>query len=276
MQSAPPAAPVVTTPSTGPTSTVAAAHTPYVPMSRSRLIRPEEHEEDFSISNRSAWLSLLFGLVAAGLTVVSFLPGSAVLWVGASGLIAILWGVRALVRKRANRATNVWAPVVGMLLGIAATVFMLFGIAILSALHIGAPSTTAANAASIQPTVAQTSPTPFVFTSNAPLTASETETQQIAMAINNTFAAGSTKLAPGQAWPALLSVSGTSVVAPNGTTVATLPDGMSINYKLVDNKTGYEIAVSSGDLTEIAIYDSTRNVYGFQCATNDPDCVPTK
>ncbi|HEY2644428.1 MAG TPA: hypothetical protein VGI56_11810 [Galbitalea sp.] len=74
--------------------------------------------------NRAAWTSLVFGLIAIGIAVSDALPVSTDEYASAIGLFAVYWGIRGIIRRNAGFASNLWAPIVGIVLGAVATVLM--------------------------------------------------------------------------------------------------------------------------------------------------------
>ena len=74
--------------------------------------------------NRAAWTSFVFGLIAIGVAVSDALPVSSDLYASSIGLFAVYWGIRGIIRRNAGFASNVWAPVAGIVLGAVATVVL--------------------------------------------------------------------------------------------------------------------------------------------------------
>ena len=231
-------------------------------------------ESVLPVSNRAAWLSLVFGIIALGLTVATFLPGPQTYWVVGAGIIAFLFGVRALVRLRTRSATIVWAPIIGIVLGIVAALSMILGVNVVGLIGTSDSQTASATSAPAADSFPTTSAEPLVFPKNAQLTTDETTAQSLATAINRTYAAGNARLQPGQAWPTSLTVSGTSVVAPNGVAIAQLPAGVGVDYTLSSDGTSYHIAVSADRVAELATYNSNVNGFSWNCATSDTNCTP--
>lgn len=227
------------------------------------------------VSNRAAWLSLLFGVAALGLTVVSALPGSPIIWVSGVGVVAVIWGIRALARLRSGRSTIVWAPILGMLLGIVATISMVLGIGLMSLAGSIGPQSPAAGSSPSVVSPPKTSPEPFVFPSNSQLTADEVAVQTLATAVNRAFAGGNSKLATGQAWPTSLTMSGSNVLTATGKHVATLPAGLTAHYQLATNGSSYQIAVTGENTAELATYNSGSNGFSWGCLATDTNCTPS-
>jgi hypothetical protein len=230
-----------------------------------------------TVNNKPAWLSLVFGVVAFAMTLVSFLPGSSTLWVSGAAVLAILWGLLAISHRARNRATNVWAPIVGILFGLGATAIAVFGVGMIDIVNSatgGLLPTSSTTSSALGNPVRPVSPEPFVFTENAALTQDGTAVQQIATALNQNYAAGSSTLQVGQAWPQSLKFSGTQVLAADGTPLATVPGGHFFSYTLAPDGKSYTFIVTSGSRTDRAIYNSATNNFTFACPAADTTCVP--
>lgn len=252
----------------------ASAHQPaYTPLSGNTTFGPTATEPTYALSNRSAWLSLAFGILAAGFTVATFLPGPDSWWVAGAGIVALAFGSHAIALRTRDRSTNLWAPIVGMALGTGLAAAAIAGISVLGLLNslTGAsiPTTTVTHSV-----VAQTSPEPFVFVSNQVLTDSGTTVQQIATTLNRTYAAGNAKLSTGETWPASLKFSGGQIIAPSGTPLLSVAPDYVSSYKLSADGMSYTLTVSSGNLSEVAIYYSATDRFSFTCAPADTNCVP--
>jgi hypothetical protein len=228
-------------------------------------------------NNNTAFLSLLFGLLAVGFTIVTFLPGPKIYWVAAAGAIAILLGIIAIAQRISGRTTNVWAPILGILLGGSATGLILTGITVLGLVNSAGglipTSSTTANAG-VAPSPASSEP--FVFSTNPALTADGLVLQQIATGLNDKYGAGEASLAPGQNWPATITVAGTKVTAADGTVIATIPAGYNLGYGLSVDKKAYAVSLAGANLKEVASYASATNRFSFTCASTDSNCVPTR
>lgn len=75
-------------------------------------------------NNGAAWMSLLFGVLAAVIAVSDSLPTSTSVFASTIGIWAVVNGIRALNRRKAGISNNLWAPVVGIILGGAGTLLM--------------------------------------------------------------------------------------------------------------------------------------------------------
>jgi hypothetical protein len=228
-------------------------------------------------NNNTAFLSLLFGLLAVGFMIVTFLPGPKTYWVAGAGAIAIVLGIVAIAQRISGRTTNVWAPILGILVGGGSAALMLMGIAVLSLFDSGTAVLlpTSSTTASVVVAPPPVSSEPFVFAANPVLTADGSVVQQLATAMNQKYASGKPTLAAGQAWPATIKVTGTQVAAPDGSAIATIPSGDGVGYTLSADKKSYIITVNGTNSTELASYGSEADRFSFQCASADTKCVPT-
>jgi hypothetical protein len=247
----------------------------YVPMTNTNTMPTTISGRAYKLSNKSAFFSLFLGVVGLALMLVSFLPGSPALWIEGTGVLAVIVGVHAIFRRATNRATNVWAPILGILFGIAAIAITFLGIGVISIVNHAAPgllptSSTTVAAAPARPV----SPEPFVFNSNAALTQDGQTVQQIATALNQNYASGNSTLGSGQAWPRSLKFTATQVLAVDGTPLATVPAGHFFKYTESADGKSYSFAVSSGIRTESAIYNSATNHFTFSCPATDTACTP--
>jgi hypothetical protein len=226
------------------------------------------------VSNGAAVLALLFGAVALGLAVAHVLPGNRI-WVLAACLIALIWGIRAVVRRRSGAATILWAPVVGILLGVIATASVFVGGEVISLVSSVVPQPAVVSTAAAAASAPKNSAEPLVFPSNASLTADETGVQTLATALNRMYASGKATLAPGHAWPASLRMSGSVVLASNGARVAALPVGLTATYVLSADKSSYRLSVTGKNIAELATYGSGVNGFSWSCPANDRTCTPS-
>jgi Protein of unknown function (DUF2510) len=248
----------------------------YAPSDETVSTPDHPHRSTDVNSNSAALLSLVFGLFAVGFTLVSYLPGPRMYWVAGSGAIAILLGTIAIGQRVSGRSTNSWAPIIGILIGGAATAVVVMGIAI--------PGLVDPAASELQPTSSTTATTqiaprapssePFVFSTNPVLTASGSVAQQVATALNQKYAAGKPTLTTGQSWPATLKLVGSEVIAPDGSVLATIPTGHPLGYALSIDHASYTVTVTGANPTEVASYYSDADQFSFRCASTDSDCVP--
>jgi Protein of unknown function (DUF2510) len=75
-------------------------------------------------NNRSAWISLIFGVLAAAIAVSDSLPTSTSVFASTIGIFAVVNGIVAINHRRAGISNNLWAPVIGIVLGAIATLVM--------------------------------------------------------------------------------------------------------------------------------------------------------
>ena len=257
---------------------ITAVHTgSYSPMNGAVSRAPELREQAYPISNWAAGLSVFFGLVAVALTLVSALPWSPVLWICGASVIAVLWGARGILRRIEHRATNMWAPVFGILLSLCAAAIALLGINVIGMVNSATGGLLPTSSTTVTArVVSQSSPEPFVFASNEILTSDGITVQQIATALNRAYASGNSTLGDGQTWPTSLKFADGQVIAPSGTPLATVQTGYAVTYKLSTDLSSYSLSVTSGDRTETAIYYSATNNFSFTCPPTAINCAPVR
>ena len=267
--------------SSAPQSTpygIGAVHQPgYVPMMGPSTFPTAIQEPAYPVNNWVSWVSLLFGFGALALTLTNFLPGSSTLWVASTGVLAVLCALLAILRRMRKRASNLWAPILGILFGLGATAIALLGVSVVNIVNTAMGGVLPVSSTTTQTSVAPVRPLssePFVFANNPALTQDGSEVQQIATAINENFASGNSVLATGQVWPQSLKFTPTQVLAESGTPLVTVAPGHLFTYTLAANLKSYTFTVSSGDLTESAVYNSALNRFTFVCPAADTTCVP--
>ena len=266
-----------TAPKATPYGITAVHQAGYVPMAGAAAPAAEADQPVYPISNRAAGLSVFFGLAAVVLTLVASLPYSPTLWICGASVVAVLWGARAILRRIQRRATNLWAPVIGIVLGLSAAAASLLGVNVIAMVNSATGGLIPTASTTITARVApQSSPEPFVFASNQVLTSDGTVVQQIATALNRTYASGNPTLGDGQTWPTTLKFANGNVLAPSGTPLVPVPDGFAFTYKLSADQNSYSIGVTSGDRTEVAVYFSATNNFSFTCPPTDTNCVPVR
>jgi hypothetical protein len=227
-------------------------------------------------NNKLGWGSLLVGVLAVAATTASFLPGSITFWVVGAAVVALLLGARALSLRSKKQANILWAPVIGMVFAAAATVMTLLGFTLLTAISAATGGLLPVSPTTTQAFSIQTSPEPFVFANNQPLTDDGTTVQQIATSINRTYASGMSTLGANQAWPQLKELAGTHVESTDGSMLITLPSGQNFTYRLAADQKSYTLTVAGGDLTEVAIYYSATDQFSFNCPVADKNCMPNR
>lgn len=231
--------------------------------------------------NSAAIGSVIFGGLAFCLSLVGLLPGSPVFYYSAGGVFAIVGGVRALVRRRQGYGTSIVLPVVAIVLGSLAVVFMITGILIhLSGGYSSGTATTTSNAqaqvsggaATIDPTA--TVPAAPTFATDAQLTSYEQEAGKVALYVDQ-YANGGLAYAANPLWPAALTVtSDGTILLPPGTSPGQLPTGEELRYVLSGDKQSFDVFITGGNHQEIAIYDSSTNSFTWTCAASDSTCPP--
>lgn len=263
--------------STGPVALAPVGAPPVVPMYESYDLHGDavQMHHDPEVSNGAALLALLFGAASVGLAAIGqgILPYPQV-WVSLACTVALIFGVRALVLYRRREASIRWAPTVGILLGLIATVTVFFGSTVLTVLGSVVPQAPP-TLAPVSAQAPEHSSEPLVFPLNAGLTAQEKSTQTIATAINRTFAGGASTLPAGKAWPASLRMSGSTVIAPSGAHLANLPKGETASYALSSDGKSYQLTVTGSNSSEVANYNSQLNAFSFTCSTGDSTCTPS-
>jgi hypothetical protein len=257
---------------------IGTVHQPgYVPFTSTSTHPTAVQEPVYPVSNWASWVSLFLGVGALALTLANLLPGSSTLWISGAGVLAVLCGLLAILRRMRKRATNTWAPIVGVLFGLGATAITLLGIGvgdIITTATSGLLPTSSTSASDTVAPVRPVSPEPFVFSANPALTEDGTEVQQIATALNDNYASGNSTLGEGQAWPQSLKFTLTQMLAVSGTPLVTVAPGHRFTYTVSPDLKSYTFAVSSGDLTESAVYNSATDRFTFACPASDTTCVP--
>jgi len=215
------------------------------------------------ISNTAAWLSLGFGAIAMVLASLRFTVGSGSFIFTTTGIAAIAWGVRGIVRLRSGASNNKWAPVTGIALGSIATVLMVIGLA--GFVHVPTP---------YQPQVQQQAPqsaTPpagsaEVFGSEKVLASS------LAASIEYRFNDNGRLLKPGHRWPSELVTDAKSELADDhGVVVFNQPAGFTLTYTLVDD-TSFTVKVRSAAMDVSVVYLSATDSFEEFCGVTE--CTP--
>jgi hypothetical protein len=253
----------------------------YVPLGHTGPISTSAAASNLPKSNATSWFALIVGAAAVALTYETVLPGSPMYYVVPVGIVAILGGVRALLMYREKRATNAWAPILGILFGAAATAIVLLGISLVGIVNSVSggmvnTSVTTPSAAATFTTTPWTSAEPIVFPTNSQLTQAGTAVQTVATALNRTYANGASKLTPGEAWPTALTTDGVVVLDSSKAHLATLPTGFTLKYLPATNGKSYRLVATGTDPNELATYNSATNAFSWSCLPSDAACVPTK
>jgi hypothetical protein len=204
-------------------------------------------------SNTAAWAALLLGAVAVALSLVHLDPTVGTFTVAAVGIAALTLGIVGLRAYTAGRATNVVAPILGVLLALVGMGVMAFGVyAIYSA-----PASSATG------TVTQPISTSQVGTDPG-TNAAATHARKILMndvrSINRSMKAvrGHSTL-----WPAKLSVDPVrgTVITGTGRRLGTVPVGSTVAYSTSPDGTGYTLTVSNPDVNVGVRYTSATFEY---------------
>jgi hypothetical protein len=227
--------------------------------------------------NRAAVSSVVFGAITFCLSLVGFIPSSPVLYYSVGGVFAIAGGVRALVLRRAGFGTNVWAPVLAIVLGALALVFMVSGLIIRETRNSYIPES---NSLSQSDTgignggAASTLPSPPSFAADPNLTAYERSAATIAQSIYANYNGGQLT-SPTPTWPADVTVaSDGQVTFPTGVVATTIPAGEVLHYGVSPTLGFFTISVTGGNLSEIAVYESRENRFSWACASEAQATCP--
>jgi hypothetical protein len=248
----------------------------YVPM-QNAVLPQVPMQAVHRVHNRAAIGSVVVGAIASCLSLVGFSPGSPVVYYSAGGLIAIVGGVRALVRRRAGFGTNAWAPALAIALGALAVVLMVSGLLIHANARMYVPES---NSLSQNGTglgnggTASTLPSPPSFAGDPNLTAYERSAATVAQSIYANYNGGQlTSSTP--TWPADVTVaSDGQVTFPTGVVATTIPAGEVLHYGVSPTLGFFTISVTGGNLSEIAVYESRENRFTWACASEAQATCP--
>jgi Protein of unknown function (DUF2510) len=75
-------------------------------------------------NNRAAWMSLIFGIISAAIAISDTSPTSTSIVASTIGIWAVVNGIRAINHYKAGISNNLWAPVIGTILGALGTLVM--------------------------------------------------------------------------------------------------------------------------------------------------------
>jgi hypothetical protein len=219
-----------------------------------------------AVSNRSAWLSLGLGALAVILVVGHLAANQGGYLVTLSAVTSIIWGIVALVRRSKGRSTVAWAPVVGILLGLTASVITVLSL-------IGVFATAAPAAASGSSNSSSTSTGPHVYPANPALSTVQAQEASLVGALEDSNGGGTT-LAAGDTWPASLVVtSANKIMTPDGTYLGMLPSGVTLVYNATAGG-NFQMQMHGADASEVSIYNSSTNTYTVSCSAGDKTCTP--
>jgi hypothetical protein len=249
---------------------------PYVPMQRSAVAAVQYAPVRQGTSGASVGYVIVGG-VAFVLSLISLAPASPVFYYSAGGIIAIVGGIRTLLRRN-SYATGVGAPIAGIILGSLAVICMIAGIAIHSTSHVTYSNQTVgtSNAGGTNGDSGSSSgtlPAAPSFAADTALSGYETTAYNVAHSVDE-FANGGLTYAPNPSWPATLTLSGNAIMFPSGTSFGDLPADQLMDYELSDDKSSFDVFISGGDKTQIAVYDSSSNSFSWICETGAPSYCP--
>jgi Protein of unknown function (DUF2510) len=194
------------------------------------------------ISLYSAVLSLI------SLVVTFFLPPVVIALLVAS-LASLVFGIVALVRKRSGRTTNMWAPILGIILG-ALSVLLLF---VFSAVVVAASRGLLDH--SVQ------------YPNNPEMAAMYETGLQIEHKLRIEVGDGD--------WPEELTANEDGDIIFNGTTLGVIAPGQTFNYDVVDNGRTFVFIIQGTVEGEDVQYNSrTENLVG-ECYKEDASCNRT-
>ena len=224
--------------------------------------------------NRAAISSVIVGAVAFGLSLVGFIPGSPVFYYSVGGIFAVIGGIRALLQRRRGFGRVLWAPILAIVLGSLAVLLMGIGIVDRSTVNLSTgytgSTTTTQNQSGASPIQIAAPPS---FGTDALLTQYEQVAARISGGVLNQYAGGATRLASGQAWPSALTLSpNNTVLEPDGTAIGSVDPGEVLQYSVTSDGRGFDLFVSGGDKSEVAVYDSMTNSYTWTCPASDTTC----
>jgi len=253
----------------------------YVPMQQSTL-PPVPMQQVHDAHNNAAIGSVVVGALAFCLSLVGVIPGAPIFYYSAGGILAIIGGVRALVRSRMGYGTNRVLPVVAIVLGSLAVLFMIIGIAIHATTYTNVLNGTSnsqlqsgTGSGASSGSTSEDIPVAPTFATDSVLTGYEATTWVVVSSIytasNNHRASTGAGALP---WPTSLSEDATGkVVFDSGTTAAGVPSDEDVKYELSSDGDHFAVAVSGGDDQEVALYDSESNTFTWICDTGAPaDC----
>jgi hypothetical protein len=207
-----------------------------------------------NINNSAGWISLGAGVVGLGIVVVSSLLGSDTYVLYLPLVLAVVYGIRSLAQRAAGTSTSLVAPILGIICGVVAA--GLFGLALLGALFL---SQNPSSVPDESPGTEQVD-TAGDGTEMAMMLATADVIQQ---SLHQQFPAGD--------WPAALTVEADGTIRADGSHVAILSAGLSIEYTLVDpaNFTFRMVGTVPG---EAVVYESSANAFTLECNEGDTAC----
>jgi hypothetical protein len=225
------------------------------------------------ISNRSAWTSLILGAVALALVLVHLAASQGGYIVTLGSITSVIWGIRALVRRSNGQSTNLWAPILGMLMGLTAATLSLLMLAGLFQPTASAPAaSTQSQTSDGAAMVPYSSADARVFPNNPSLTSIESTAASIAQKIQDKYAAGADISTDPNAFPTNITEgSGSAVTLPDGEVVGQVPSGIKFQY-LAENS-GFSLTFTDPSTSESVVYASyASNHFTASCLPTDQTC----
>jgi hypothetical protein len=259
---------------------------PYVPMQQMRMqqttLPPVPMQQVHDAHNNAAIGSVVVGAIAFCLSLVGVIPGAPIFYYSAGGILAIIGGIRALVRSRMGFGSNHMLPVIAIVLGSLAVLFMVIGIAIHATTYSkvlnrtnSSPSQPGTSSGMSSGGTSVAIPLSPDFATDSTLTEYERTASSVVSGIyladNKGWASTSTGVLP---WPTSLSGDSGKVVSADGGFVAFLPSADDVKYVLSSDGKHFVVAVSGGTHQEVALYDSESNTFTWVCDTGAPATCP--
>jgi hypothetical protein len=222
------------------------------------------------ISNRSAWLSLGLGAFAVIFVGVYLETHPNGIVVSSAAATSIFWGVRAIIHRRQGRATVLWAPIVGITLGVVS--FVLIVVALLGAFVSTIP---AGNGVGPQPQSQSQSSGAGTqsFPNNPELTSLLTSTDAVERALQSQHAVAGV-------YPTSVSLVTGALTLPDGTVLASILPTWGWQYVSKDNGASYSFQLIGTKGGNRAGYSSADDRTVYDCAYKDcnvnPDTQPSQ
>jgi hypothetical protein len=216
---------------------------------------PAYQSAPLPISNRASWLSLGFGGLSVIILITRLAAGTGTIVYTTAGLAAIVWGIVALIRVHARRATVVWAPIVGIVLGTISSVLIAVAL-VLVATH--------PNGLAPAANQGQTDQGPPPLTVPETLQSERAVASNVSSAIEMRYNNGARLLGAGKSWPAHLNLSqGTNLTDDAGTFIATQPVGYRVSYE--NDGSGFQLSVTSVAVAATVKFDSATSSFEEFC-----------
>jgi hypothetical protein len=224
-------------------------------------------------NNSIAWFALVAGIVAIAAGYLRTVAPETSYYLPVFGITATVASIRAILRYRARRVTNLWAPIIGLILGVTAEILLIVSLI--------APATSAAPfvPVNVGPTGSTTNydvgmgAPQYLPSSNATLSQATMDESKIVAILQADYANGKIGVAANGSWPSgVLHDASGDVTTSDGRDLGTLiSPGWHLAYK-VEGDGGFLLEVTGTNTTEVAVYDSDRNEYLAWCDTSDATC----